>query len=197
MIRKLSIYISDIFLKNSSIKNSQYENSVFGLEVIFILIFQTVGLIILGILLQKLDKLIFFFLPFMILRTSAGGMHASSAVKCFFCSVASFLIALFLEYLVSSFKYFIYINLFISFLLIYSYAPQDSINKPFKEGEKEIFRHKSLLTFTALLIIIIFSHNIKYFYNLTVLSSIGILFESITLLPIFNNHKLIDANSNN
>lgn len=195
MIRKLSEYISDAFLKSDSINTSQYENSIFGLEVIFISIFQMTGLILTGIVLNKLDMLIFFFLPFMILRTSAGGMHASSALKCFVYSVASFLIALLLEHAFNSFKYFIYINLFVSFILIFLYAPQDSINKPFKHNEKQKFRRRSLLISIILITLIIFIYRFKQYHNFSTLASLGILFESVTLLPVLNRHEKTDSNN--
>ncbi len=191
MIRRLSEYISNVFLKSNSIDTSQYENSIFGLEVIFISIFQITGLIITGIILHKLDKLLFFFLPFMILRTSAGGIHASSAFRCFVYSVASFLTALLLEYLFYPFKYFIYINLFVAFILIFRYAPQDSINKPFKRNEKQKFRVMSLLISITLISIIIFIYKFYQYRSFSILASVGVLFESITLLPVLAGSKVI------
>lgn len=180
-------------MKSGSIGTSQYENSIFGLEVIFISIFQLTGLVLVGIILHKLDRLIFFFLPFMILRTSAGGRHAGSALRCFVYSVASFLAALLLEYTFNSFRYFIYLSLFISSVLIFRYAPQDSINKPFRHNEKQKFRTRSLLISAILIILTIFIYNFTQYHTYAVLSSIGILFESVTLLPVLNRRQPADS----
>lgn len=186
MIKQIAVKATNILRENYIIDINQYNKSIFGLEIMLTTIFQFGGLIIFSIAIEKIYELFFFFIPFIVLRFSAGGYHANTAIKCFIYSLGSFLIALCIINFVKYHEVFTYSSLLISYILLVKYAPQDTPNKPFKEGEKERYKEKSRKIIVIIFIFLLVLNSIDFYKIYVGISAIGVMFESISLLPMHN-----------
>lgn len=136
--------------------NDEDEQSVieFGIGILFLKFLNLVTEIIIGCLFSMLTETIIFLIAFTFLRSYAGGFHASSLGKCYVFSSATMVVALLIiKYIDSSAINCIFISFGAIMCLIFS--PIESENKPLDIIEKSIYRKRTILICSLILIILI------------------------------------------
>lgn len=132
--------------KNKSMDDDEAEIIRYGLELLLIKISFSFAILIMSIFINSFWECLVFLLLFPLLRSNAGGYHASTRTACFISSMLS--VAAVLTTIKLSIK-FSFISLILVFLsavsvfLIWKFAPLDTENKPLDNDEKAIFRRRS------------------------------------------------------
>ncbi|GMQ64737.1 accessory gene regulator ArgB-like protein [Vallitalea maricola] len=193
MIYEFSNKISSKLIDKNIIKEDDKEVYTYGFEIIISSLLILIGMVILGIIFRCLLKVIVFILFFCSLRVQAGGYHAKSHWKCFIYFLLSCFLAILISHLLLDFdKNLIIIILVLieSCIIIISYAPVDTINKPLGSSEKVAYKKKSMVTVIVQSIIIIamsiFLNSLEPYY---MVAAIAVFMESVTVLPIINTKE--------
>lgn len=193
MIYEFSNKISSKLIDKKIIKEDDKEVYTYGFEIIISSLLILAGMIIIGIIFKCLLKVIVFILFFCSLRIQAGGYHAKSHLKCFTYFLLSCFTAIIISHLLLDFdKNLIIIILVLieSCIIIITYAPVDTINKPLCNSEKDTYKKKSMITVILQAIIIltmsIFFNSLEQYY---MVAAIAAFMESLTVLPIINKKE--------
>lgn len=193
MIYEFSNKISSKLIGKKIIKVDDKEVYTYGFEIIISSLLILIGMVILGIIFRCLLKVIVFILFFCSLRVQAGGYHAKSHWKCFIYFLLSCFLAILISHLLLDFdKNLIIIILVLieSCIIIITYAPVDTVNKPLGNSEKVAYKKKSMITVIVQSIIIIamsiFLNSLESYY---MVAAIAVFMESLTVLPIINKKE--------
>ncbi|QUH29039.1 accessory gene regulator ArgB-like protein [Vallitalea guaymasensis] len=193
MIYEFSNKISSKLIGKKIIKEDDKEVYTYGFEIIISSLLILIGMVILGIIFRCLLKVIVFILFFCSLRVQAGGYHAKSHWKCFIYFLLSCFLAILISHLLLDFdKNLIIIILVLieSCIIIITYAPVDTVNKPLGSSEKVAYKKKSMITVIVQSIIIIamsiFLNSLESYY---MVAAIAVFMESLTVLPIINKKE--------
>ncbi|WP_304943243.1 accessory gene regulator ArgB-like protein [Vallitalea guaymasensis] len=193
MIYEFSNKISSKLIGKKIIKEDDKEVYTYGFEIIISSLLILIGMVILGIIFRCLLKVIVFILFFCSLRIQAGGYHAKSHWKCFIYFLLSCFLAILISHLLLDFdKNLIIIILVLieSCIIIITYAPVDTVNKPLGSSEKVAYKKKSMITVIVQSIIIIamsiFLNSLESYY---MVAAIAVFMESLTVLPIINKKE--------
>lgn len=193
MIYEFSNKISSKLIGKKIIKEDDKEVYTYGFEIIISSLLILIGMVILGIIFRCLLKVIVFILFFCSLRVQAGGYHAKSHWKCFIYFLLSCFLAILISHLLLDFdKNLIIIILVLieSCIIIITYAPVDTVNKPLGSTEKVAYKKKSMITVIVQSIIIIamsiFLNSLESYY---MVAAIAVFMESLTVLPIINKKE--------
>jgi accessory gene regulator B len=156
MISKLSKKVVIILIDKAIINDTEDELYRYGL---FMLISQTLYFIlslIFGVILNIVLESVVFYVAFQFIRTSAGGIHASSELKCEVATTLSLLLCLGIVKLCDlyNFKLVILILMLVATVLIFLLCPLDTPEKPLTIKEKKYFREKSWIIVLIILTII-------------------------------------------
>ncbi len=99
---------------------------------------------------------IWFVLGFAPLRSTAGGYHASSHLRCYIISSCLFAVAMILEEIMRMHKYILICLSAVAYILVLRYSPIESVNKRLSQKQKALNRKKSIvLIFIALAVSIL------------------------------------------
>lgn len=149
MFVNISEKITNRLIRKNVIEDYNREIYLFGVEQFLTTTLNIVTTIVIGLVLGELWQSILFVLMFMMLRSYAGGYHASTPVGCYFLTSSIIAIAL------SVLKY-IEINilvcvglLIISGVVILILSPVQSENKPLDNIEFVIYRKKAIAIWTV------------------------------------------------
>jgi len=193
VIYEFSNKISSKLIGKKIIKEDDKEVYTYGFEIIISSLLILIGMVILGIIFRCLLKVIVFILFFCSLRVQAGGYHAKSHWKCFIYFLLSCFLAILISHLLLDFdKNLIIIILVLieSCIIIITYAPVDTVNKPLGSSEKVAYKKKSMITVIVQSIIIIamsiFLNSLESYY---MVAAIAVFMESLTVLPIINKKE--------
>lgn len=122
-----------------------------------------------------------------LLRRVSGGAHFNTPLKCLVIGAAiytglGFLVTKLIQYNLTN-QFILLLILLISLLIVFFLAPVDSEAKPIYSSRLRLILKISSLLFVLLsLLMVVFTH-----YQLVNISAaLGILYQSLTLLPIFN-----------
>ena len=142
MITNLSTRIVDRLMKKSIINDTEEELYTYGL---FILLSQTLYFIlttIIGVFLNIFFESVVFYVAFQFIRTNAGGIHASSELKCEVATTVSLLLCLgFIKICgLYNIKIVILIITMIAAVFIFILCPLDTPEKPLNKKEKIYFQ---------------------------------------------------------
>ena len=143
--------------------------------------FNIISTIAIGLLFGMLIESIIFLVSFSLIRTYAGGYHASSAIRCYIFSMFVVIFVLFIQkfFLVYDITYLAALTL--ASLIIFMFAPQEDCNKPLDEIEQKTYK-KYTYRYLIIEIIVVL---ITYFSGLMVLSktiSLGICMVAFALI---------------
>lgn len=193
MIYEFSNKISTKLIDKKVIKEEDQEIYTYGFEIVISSLLILIGMIGLGILLHQLLKVIVFILFFCSLRIQAGGYHAKTHLKCFIYFLLSCFFAILISYLLKDYNrnlLIIVLVLIESCIIIFTYAPVDTINKPLCDSEKINYKRKSMVTVIIQSLIIatlsMFFNSLESYY---MVAAIAVFMESITVLPIINKKE--------
>lgn len=122
-----------------------------------------------------------------LLRKVSGGAHFNSPYKCliFGALVYSFMGVVSINLVKNGFsnKYILLFALLVSFLLIFFYAPVDSESKPIHSKSLRSKLKQLSMLFAIITFIMVAIINIRI---LNISAVLGVFYQSITLLPMFN-----------
>ena len=156
MISTLSTKIVNRLIKKSIINDTEKELYTYGL---FMLLSQTLYFIltvIFGVLLNIVLESVIFYVAFLFIRTNAGGIHASSELKCEVATTLSLFLCLGIVKLCDLYnlKLVIVILTIVAEVFIFVLCPLDTPEKPLSKKEKIYFRKKSWIILLIILTII-------------------------------------------
>lgn len=156
MISKLSKKIVVDLIDKSIINNTEDELYIYGLFMLLSRTLYFILTLIFGVLLNIVLESVVFYVAFQFIRTSAGGIHASSELKCEVATTLSLLSCLGVVKLCDLYnlKTVIIILTIVATVLIFVLCPLDSPEKPLTTKEKKYFRKKSWIILLIILTII-------------------------------------------
>lgn len=189
-IDNISKTVSQKMLDASIISIEDKDVYYYGLQLIVSTIIKGMGLMIMALLFDKAIEALIFIAAFGILRINAGGFHLDTYFKCFIVTSATMMLCIWLGSVIplSLVPYIIISTLAITALIIIRYAPVDNPNRPLNANEHKKFRIRSIYTIMIMAIIIIALYYVKNeLYSYTCIASLAIMFEGITLLPIWKS----------
>lgn len=193
MIDRLSRKITQSLIDKEIISFDDWEVYMYGLQMMISGIVKLIGFMIIAWVLGWIVETIVFITTFSLLRVNAGGYHADTYLKCFLVtSIATFLsIGIVKYYFVSDSIIYLAIISLLAGVLVLFHAPVDTLNKRMVGNEKKIFRRRSILVLTLEISVIVIAYfispKISIFCNI---SAMAILFEGITLTPIFAENDI-------
>lgn len=183
MISKISAKMADYLFIKSAISKEDREIYSYGFfillsRIMFFIISATVGLIF-----HLLPESIVFFVFFSLIRAYAGGIHASTELRCtFFTSAAIFVCVFGIKLSVKhNADYLLLALLILSAILIFLLSPLDTQEKPLAERERKRFKKLSCV-FAA---VIVFAASVLYLLDLKSFSFscvFAMIFESVLLV---------------
>ena len=156
MISKLSKKIVVDLIDKSIINDTEDELYIYGLFMLLSRTLYFILTLIFGVLLNIVLESVVFYVTFQFIRTSAGGIHASSELKCEVATTLSLLSCLGVVKLCDLYnlKTVIIILTIVATVLIFVLCPLDSPEKPLTTKEKKYFRKKSWIILLIILTII-------------------------------------------
>ena len=182
MISKLSKKIVVDLIDKSIINDTEEELYTYGFFMLLSRTLYFILTIIFGVILNLVPESVVFYVTFQFIRTNAGGIHASSELKCEVATTVSLLLCLWVVKLCDLYnlKIVIIILTIVAAVLIFLLCPLDTPEKPLNKKEKVYFRKKSWIILLIILIVIGVS---SYFEINTLIysCSVSLILEGILL----------------
>ncbi len=187
VINKMMLFIND-----GSYSKIDLEKIKYGLECIYIMITKGFVVFTAAYFLGILKHTLFFMIPYGLIRTTAGGLHASKSWICMISSLLIFIILPFASKILIIPKIVRLIIMFISTILISIFAPADTKKRPIISKVKR--QRQKIISVIISILFIIVTFIVK---NNFVLNSImlGLALETIMILPI--TYKIFKLPYNN
>lgn len=163
MIGRIASGVVEKLTDSTTISDTEKELYLYGFFILISQILYFIITIIMGILLDIVSLSIVFYISFQFIRRYAGGIHASSELKCEIISTTSIFICLLCVKSSVMFNMQIptlILTLFAS-IVIFILCPLDTPEKPLTKEELRYFRKISLIVLAIMLSIIIISIVIK------------------------------------
>lgn len=163
MIGRITSGVVEKLTDSTTISDTEKELYLYGFFILISQILYFVITIIMGILLDIVSLSIVFYISFQFIRRYAGGIHASSELKCEIISTTSIFISLLCVKSNVMFNIQIptlILTLFAS-IVIFILCPLDTPEKPLTKEELRYFRKISLIVLAIMVSIIIISIVIK------------------------------------
>ena len=110
--------------------------------------------LIVGILISRLVESIIFITIYATLRIYTGGYHARTPLVCNIVFLGTYLVTVMLEALKVN-NSVVWIMYLLSCLIILRFSPIENVNKELDDKDKEIYRNKSLIISTLLLMLLL------------------------------------------
>lgn len=194
MIATLSKKIAQYIYEDNPRQKQLIEVYEYGLEMLLSTLFSTLSLFALALLFDAIVEITIYMMAFGLLRILAGGYHASSHISCFIkYTVVAFGTIFIIRYLQMPLMEPL-ILLFgicvMSMLIVFKYAPVDTENKPFSDGEIVKYRLMSrvyIIVFSIGIVVVTYFIPLITYYSFIAAGAIFI--ESITLIPIINRKE--------
>ena len=164
MISKLSTHLTEKLLSNGTISDEDKDLYIYGLFMLFSHLLFFIIACIFGLILGCIFESIIFYIAFQFIRRYAGGYHAKTETRCEIMSALSILCCIVL--IKCSKMYDINIVLLSTSLvfavLIFTFCPLDTPEKPLTDKEHKYFRKISLIILSLIIVSIIISFIFKF-----------------------------------
>lgn len=159
MINNLSSKLVCKMVDNSIINNADRELYLYGFFILFSQILYFIFTIIFSFILGVILEGVIFYVVFQFIRTNAGGIHASSELRCEVATTVSIFLCLGIVKLCDLYniKTVIIFLTIVAAVLIFLLCPLDTPEKPLTSKEKKYFRKKSWIILFIILTIIALS----------------------------------------
>lgn len=182
-MEQLAIRLSDYLQRQGIIKDDEQEIYIYSFQAMLFSGGYWLTMLAIALLVHKLPECILYFVSFFLLRSSIGGYHASSQLRCAVLSVVSFLaFIIIIQYLPSAWQgYIMGLSLLVVSGSIIAYAPIDHPNRPFREGEKTYYRKRSILLLITVWVAVVIMVYLGYQAE-AVCISLGAVQASLALL---------------
>lgn len=183
-IKKVAEYVAIYFQEKGIIEKGQEEIYSYGLEEIFIEMFNILSIFLIGLLFRKVIETLIFVIAFRILRSYTGGYHAKTLWRCYVLTMLTVIIAL------SIIRYPIVVSRNVSIVLwlfsgiaIFLWAPVEAENKPLDQLEIKIYGKKAKIIWCLETICFLVS----------LISGWIPVYESVLLASVFTGLSLLAA----
>lgn len=164
MISKLSTHLTEKLLSNGTISDEDKDLYIYGLFMLFSHLMFFIIACIFGLILGCIFESIIFYIAFQFIRRYAGGYHAKTETRCEIMSALSILCCIVI--IKCSKMYYINIALLSTSLvfavLIFTFCPLDTPEKPLTDKEHKYFRKISLIILSLIIVAIIVSFIFKF-----------------------------------
>jgi accessory gene regulator B len=147
----------------SHIPEEEKELYIYGFYMVFSYTFYCIFAALLGVIFHLLAESILFFLLFSLIRSYAGGVHASTEISCMICTSLSFLasvaairLGVFCAQPVAAFAV-----LAAGSVIILAFAPLDTPEKRLDRAERKHYRKLSYLILVTIITLAILSYVIR------------------------------------
>ena len=163
MISKLALILADYFATKSVYKHEEVNIYKYGFELLISTILNTIGILLVSLLMEVTIGAVLFCAAFVPLRLSAGGYHAKHHWSC----ILGFSMVFLVFALLNRFTLMEHIipysiaSTIISALLVWSLAPVEAVNKPLGADRKSKQRHRSIYIVCVNLAVTEFFYAIK------------------------------------
>ena len=183
MLGKLSAKIAAHLCETATIAKEDEELYAYGFFIILSrLLFLFISAIC-GLILHVAIESIVFFVFFCLIRSYAGGIHASSEFKCTFYTTGALIICIF------NIKCFIWYNLdyiltgilVLASTCVLAFAPLDSLEKPLSKRDKKYYKKVTWIITASVVALIIIFYFLKL-KNLSISCIVSLALESILLI---------------
>ena len=157
MLGRIADSIAVLFLKKNIINEDELPVYQYGMQVLICNIAGMLTVLIVGILISRLVESIIFITIYATLRINTwktGGYHARTPLVCNIVFLGTYLVTVMLEALKVN-NSVVWIMYLLSCLIILRFSPIENVNKELDEKDKEIYRNKSLIISTLLLMILL------------------------------------------
>lgn len=154
MLERIADSIAVLFLKKNIINEDELPVYQYGMQVLICNIAGMLTVLIVGILISRLVESIIFITIYATLRIYTGGYHARTPLVCNIVFLGTYLVTVMLEALKVN-NSVVWIMYLLSCLIILRFSPIENVNKELDEKDKEIYRNKSLIISTLLLMILL------------------------------------------
>lgn len=186
-LSKVSGRLTNIITNELDYSEEKKEIITYAIEIAFLTLLGTFLIIIFGYLTNSLMPVISVAAFGGLLRSMSGGAHFNNPIKClFFGAIMYSAIGVLTKELVAYNlidKYVLIFIILISFLLVSFLAPVDCEAKPIHSRSLRFKLKISSMFFVMVLFLISYFSDNELF---NVSAVIGVFYQSITLLPIFN-----------
>lgn len=193
MIEKLSSKLANRLLVKSIINDTEKELYVYGFFILLSQMLYFILTVIFGILLDIVLQSVIFYVVFQFIRRYAGGIHASSELKCELATTLSIFFCLVIVKLCDLYnlKTIVLISTIVATVLIFLLCPLDTPEKPLTKEEYKYFRKISWI----ILLLIMLTMCIGWYFKLEFLMypcCMSLILESI-LLVLGKTKKLVQS----
>lgn len=158
MISRLSENIMHALERNGEIKEEDRELFIYGLTQGIRMCLNVLTTLLIGLLMGMWWQGLLFLAAFIPTRSFAGGYHAKTPLRCYWCSVGIVIAALTVVRNGRDIQIILNTVAILSVAVILYLAPVESENKPLSEPEKKSFKKKTQISlFIALFCMAVFS----------------------------------------
>ncbi len=183
MISKLASKVVKKLIDNSAVADTEQELYVYGFFILISQILYFTLTIMFGILLDVVLESVIFYVAFQFIRRYAGGIHASSELKCEIATTISIFLCLLCTKLceTNNIQTPILVLTIIAAISIFVLCPLDTPEKPLTQEEYKYFRKISWV----ILLLIMLTICIGWYFKLEFLiypCCMGLILESILLV---------------
>ena len=154
MLGRIADSIAVLFLKKNIINEDELPVYQYGMQVLIGNIAGMLTVLIVGILISRLVESIIFITIYATLRIYTGGYHARTPLVCNIVFLGTYLVTVMLEALKVN-NSVVWIMYLLSCLIILRFSPIENVNKELDDRDKEIYRNKSLIISTLLLMLLL------------------------------------------
>lgn len=164
MINNLSTYIVDKLVSKGTVTEDERELYVYGLFMIFSHLMYLVLAIFFGLIFKCFIESVIFYIAFQFLRRYAGGYHAKTETRCEIMSALSILCCIVIIKCSKMYDFNIVLlsTSLVFAVLIFTFCPLDTPEKPLTDKEHKYFRKISLIILSLIIVAIIISFIFKF-----------------------------------
>lgn len=147
-MERLACTITDFLLRRDVIKKEEYDIYVYGYAVFLEQLLQVIGFAVLGIITGNILHTCIFLGTFYLLRSSFGGYHAETSLRCMLLSYGGWGIVMMLAEYVRDFEkipFVLWMVLIMDACVFLKLGPVAHANKPLNTEQKKQYKRRGLI----------------------------------------------------
>lgn len=153
MEKQIARFFAKKLLTFNTLEKTNINTLAFGFELLITSAFGILIMVVISVITHHYLAWLFFLLGFAPLRTTAGGYHASTHLRCYVISSIIFAFCLFLAINLPLFSYQYLVLTFVITTIIVIFSPVPANNKPLTEEGRLKNRKRSIgISFTVFII---------------------------------------------
>ena len=183
-MRNIARNIAVLLTSHGIIQEDDTDKCRYGLEIFISSLLELTSILLVSIFMNNFLETVLFFIAFIPLRVYAGGYHADTHMKCYLVSLGVYgLFTMIMRIMpVSWYTYVIYINIALSEMIVFMFAPVRHSNKTLTPQETNTYKEISIIICTIELAIIIFCL-IVFKKNVWIMAfTLGLMAETVSII---------------